>query len=152
MREFSARQITTDDFNLLHKEYLKGSFDLPAMGKLQFLCEMSNIVESNHEVLMIYEKSTPIAFVASNYDGWRYEPHVEFFKHTSKRNILESACWFFQYLKSRGFGVIVVRALEDSKNYFDHVCRHGQLDFVGKITKGDRRGDEYIYSTTGDVK
>jgi hypothetical protein len=83
-------------------------------------------------------------------DGWRYEPHVNFFPWATKRNILRGIVGALQWGRyKRTVGSILINSLIESKNLFDHVCKYGVLHYVGKMENGDERGDVYLYSVRG---
>lgn len=105
------------------------------------------IVEDNNKQ---YKNGGPIAIVTILGNNWKLEPHVDFFPWATKKNILRGCVAFFQWARNtRRIGCVVVHALENSKNLFDHVCSYGVLHYVGKIVNGDSRGDEFIYSVKG---
>ena len=100
-----------------------------------------------------YKDSGLIAAGVIYNNGWRIEPHVEFFPWATKRNKLRAFIAFLQYVRySRKVGCCIVRSLMKSKSAFDHVCKYGVLHYVGKVTNGDLRGDEYLYSVRGKKK
>lgn len=140
------------DQELLWEAYLEGSFPLQeGLSKIAFLAWFGNILPRRQEWLIV-ETTRPIALVGANFNGWRYEPHVEFFAWATKREILESTCEFFRRLsKLDTVGVAVVRALPNSKTLFDHVAKRGLLQYIGCMPKGDYRGHEHIYSVPGDA-
>ena len=152
MRKVEFHHYGENDFEVIWEAYKSKSFDLPEMGKLQFVAWLANARKRYQEFLIVEHRSKPIAFVGAYFDGWKYEPHVEFFASATKREVIESSVEFFTRLKRLDtVGVVVVKALEGSKNLFDHVCKHGCLEYVGLMQKGDYRGNEYIYSTAGNA-
>lgn len=101
---------------------------------------------------MVAVEGKSICFVCSYFNGWKYEPHVEFFSSANKRDILEATISFFKKLKDMDtIGVVVVKSLDQSTGLFDHVSRRGCLEYVGKIPKGDYRGTEHIYTVSGNA-
>lgn len=97
-----------------------------------------------------YKNSGPIAFVGIKTDGWKIEPHAEFFPWATNRNVLRATVAFMQMVRCRRqVGVCVVYGLCDSKALFDKCCEYGALHSVGTIPSGDRRGDEFIYYVRG---
>lgn len=94
-----------------------------------------------------------VALIASREDGWRIEPHVEFFPWATKRNVLRTCISFFQMARySRKIGVCVVKSLKDHSGLFDRCTKYFPPNVfirVGKIPMGDVRGDEYLYSIRG---
>lgn len=100
-----------------------------------------------------YQGRGPIGLVMSQSDGWRVEPHVEFFPWATKRNMLSATVAFIQYLRySRKVGVCIIRSLEDSVSLFRKCETYGVLHYVGKVHGGDPRGDEYLFSVKGKKK
>jgi len=149
-RKYSFRCVTDDDFEILWKAYQEGSFNLPKMTKLGFLSWFSMTKSRYHETLIVECDGVGIAFVCAYFDGWKYEPHVEFFAGVSARRKLESTIEFFDEMSKRDdIGVIVVKALKNT--LFEHLVSRKCLTFVGVMPNGDYRGDEYIYSRTGNA-
>ncbi len=105
------------------------------------------MIEDNNE--SFDTKSGPVCLVVTTDDGWRIEPHIEFFPWASKKNILRSSVTFLQWVQYKPIGVCVVKSLEHSKNLFDHCRDYGVLFYAGKIIGGSEKGDEYIYSIMG---
>lgn len=105
--------------------------------------------DSNSE----YDKRGVIALIAVKNDGWKVEPHVEFFPWATKKNILRTVVAFFQMVRnSRKVGVCIIKSLKDSVNLLNHCIKYfppGVLWKVGKIPNGDERGDEYLFSIKG---
>jgi len=79
-------------------------------------------------------------------DGWRIEPHVQFFSWATPRNKLSVCVSFFQWARyKRGVKSCVVRSTDESVALFDKCCEYGVLSRVGKIPDGNPYGDETIY-------
>lgn len=114
-------------------------------------------VSKTTELLIIEDDSPryksgrgPVGLVGVHSDGWKYEPHAEFFFWASPKNILKASVCFFQMTRNkRNVGVCLVKSLLDSKNLFDKCAEYGVLHYVGKILNGDPRGDEYLFSVKG---
>jgi len=123
----------------------------------EFAKEFENLSKEK-EIFMIedynpgYKEYGPIAVTAVESDGWKIEPHVEFFKWATPKNILRSTVSFLQMMRYKRIGVVEIRRLESSKTLFDHCVNYGVLYFSGKIVGGDPRGTEYIYSVRGRKK
>jgi len=98
-----------------------------------------------------YADKGPIAFLGVASDGWKLEPHVEFFGWSTVRNKLNTVVSFLQMFRYKKIGVIMIYSLEDSKNLFDKACDYGVLHKVGKIVNGDPRGDIWLYSVKGEI-
>lgn len=152
-KRFNFRHLQDSDINILWEAYKAKSFDLPEMSKLQFVSWAIKTKSRYQEFLLVEKDNSAIAFVAAYFDGWKYEPHVEFFSWASKKDILRSSVEFFTELgKLDTIGVIVVKSLSKTSNLFSHVVKFGCLEFIGKMPNGDYRGDEYIYSKSGNAK
>lgn len=108
------------------------------------------VVEDNNSE---YEGRGLIALIAVRTDGWKIEPHVEFFPWATNKNVLRTCVAFFQMIRnSRKVGVCIIKSLRDSVNLFNHCIKYfppGVLWKVGRIPNGDERGDEYLYSIKG---
>lgn len=122
------------------------------MGKLEFAAWWGKIRTRYFEILIVESKERPICFVGAYFDGWKYEPHVEFFSCATKREKLIGSVEFFKRLKESEVGVVIVKSLDESKNLFDRICKYDCLEYVGSVIKGDCRGTEHIYSAAGNAK
>lgn len=95
--------------------------------------------------------SGPNAFIIAGYDGWTLTPHSEYFLWATPRNKLRMAVSFFHYIRYQKIGVCLVHSLKASTPLFDKLCTYGVLRFVGKVRRGDSRGDDYLYSIEGSL-
>lgn len=92
----------------------------------------------------------PVAVCSSFSDGWRIEPHVEFFHWATPRNVLRATVAYFQMIRhSRAVGCGVVLSMRPSRNLFKRCCEYGVLSYVGRLPNGDRRGDLYLFAVRG---
>jgi hypothetical protein len=129
-------------------------YSVSASNQDQFAREIENISASNELLIsddynVEYGGIGPVGIIGYVH-GWKIEPHVEFFKWATPRNILRTTVAFLQMVRhSRRIGACVVHSLGESKNLFDHVCEYGVLRYVGRVLNGDPRGDEFMYSITG---
>lgn len=148
------------DIGILWAAHQKKSFYMiPASANQQ---EFAKAIEGMTELAELfmaeddntgYKGSGPVAFIMSQHDGWRVEPHVEFFPWATNRNKLRVTVAFLQYLRySRKIGVCIIRALEESLALFRKCETYGVLHYVGKVHGGDPRGDEYLFSVKGKKK
>lgn len=96
-----------------------------------------------------YKDHGPVGAIAVETDGWKIEPHAEFFKWATPKNILRASVSFLQMARYKKIGCVEVRCVDSSKSLFDHCVNYGVLYFSGKILGGDPRGTEYIYSVRG---
>ncbi len=145
------------DMKILWVAYEKEPFHQLGAGlnQKQFCDEIEKITSYNELLIAddynkAYKDIGPIAIIGIASDGWKIEPHVQFFTWATPRNVLRVCIAAFQFFRySRKIGCYVVHALEGSKNLFDRCATYGVIHFVGKIVNGDQRGDEYIYSGRG---
>lgn len=149
-----------DDMGVLWAAYKAGSFPLMEDQNLeptQFGQFIVDTCAGLSDAVMIEDACTqyasgrgPIAFVGIRNDGWRHEPHVDYFAWASPRVILRGAVAFIQFMRyHKGVGVCVIRCLPPSVNLFKRVARYAVLNYVGKIFRGTARGDEHLFSVAG---
>ena len=147
------------DIGLLWVAYKKGSFplfpvDMKEPEFFQYVLKLSDehglyVAEDYNKE---YEGLGPIAVISVKTDGWKVEPHTNFFNWATVRNKLRSTVAFFQMVRYQKIGCCVVYSLIDSKPLFDKVQEYGVLNYVGRIPNGDMRGDEYMYTIRGKKK
>lgn len=146
-KKWSFERITDSDFDCVYEGIKSRVGD-----KLEFLVRLQKWKQRYHEILVVREDGKAIAFVCSFFDGWTYEPHVEFFDNVSKRTILEVNEVFFRWLKcDDSIGVVLVKSLSKTSNLFNHLVKKNLLDYVGVVKNGDYRGDQYLYSARGNA-
>lgn len=148
------------DIGILWTAYQEGCFHelTRDLEQSDFAIEVEKLTQS-HELWMAEDDNDsyashkgPIAFVSISGDGWRVEPHCEFFPWTSTRNKLRSMVAFFQMIRYKKIGVCIVRSLKEHTPLHNKCKEYGVLFYVGEIVNGDPRGDEYIYSVRGKLK
>jgi hypothetical protein len=153
------RRFELSDMWILWAAYKEGSFPVmpEGMEKEAFYTEIRQRLNSYHQLMLVEDDCKkfkdgrgPVCLIGARTDGWKIEPHVEFFKWASKQNILRVNVRFFNWIRqNKEIGVCIVRSLKHTTNLFHHVREYGVLNFVGKIPGGDSRGDEYIFSIRG---
>lgn len=151
----TVRPFRDSDISWVWEAYKKGGVKQPnmSMGKLEFMAWFMGMKSKRQEILVVEDNGSPFCFVAAFFDGWKYEPHVEFVPWVKKRSILTGAITYFNMLaRMDTIGVVYVKSLAPTKNLFDHLCKYGCLNYVGMVAKGDYRGDEYIYTISGNAK
>ncbi len=158
----TIRKMTAEDIAWLWAAYKMGSFsqyNLPEMNESDFKkFVVMKVVPAFHEVDIIEDhnrafsvKKGPVALVTTGFDGWRLEPHVDWFKWATPKNVLRGTVAYLQKSRWRkDVGVVVVRSLDETKNVFDHASKYGVTHRRGRIPHGDVRGDEYIFSMNGN--
>ncbi len=151
-RKYSLRGVCKGDFGVLWQAQQDGCL-LPEPVTPAFFGEwLDKTFARYNEVLIVEQDGIPCCFVAAFWDGWKYEPHVEFFK-CSARTKLESTLWFFSQMQGKPeLGVTVVKCLLAAKPLFDRVVAAGYLKYVGMMEQGDYRGHEFIYAVAGSRK
>ena len=145
---------------ILWAAYKAGSFPMIAqeleMG--DFAKAIIAIAITQHEMAVVEDDSKtyqsgrgPVAIIGIRSDGWRHEPHVDYFKWATKRNILRVTIQFLQMARySKEVGVVMVHSPKETSNLFMRAAKdYGVLNFVGRVPHGTPRGDEYIFSTIG---
>ena len=148
------------DIGILWAAYQEGCFgELPReLKQEEFAQEIEKLAQIRE--LWMWEdendsfesKKGPIGFLTVRGDGWRIEPHCEYFPWASKRNMLRSQVAFYQMVRYKKIGVCIVKSLEHQKALHNKCTEYGVLFYVGKIINGDPRGDEYVYSVRGKLK
>lgn len=148
------------DMGLLWAAYKVGSFpliDRQDMNEGEFAEFIVGVARGLSSALMVEDDCSryasgrgPVAFIGIRSDGWRVEPHVDYFKWAAPRTMLRTTVAFFQMARySKDVGTCVVNSLKNTENLFNHVIGYGVLYAVGKIPKGSPRGDVYLYSIAG---
>jgi hypothetical protein len=158
----AVRKYQPEDLGWLWAAYKHGSFEnLPEMDEKAFREFVEkNVLPRYYEIDIIEDdnesfrsKHGPVALVTTFYDGWRMEPHVDWFKWATPRNILRGTIFFLQKARWRqDVGVIVVRSLQDTKNLFTHAEKYEVVHYRGCVPYGDPRGNEYIFSSKGNQR
>jgi len=156
-----VRPFTDADLWVFWAAYKEGSFDgVPTdIDKETFYANTLESMKNYASILVIEDNNKRfkngrgvVCFVTIKQEGCRIEPHVEFFKWATTKNILRSTVRFFNWIRyNRQIGACVVRCLSDTVNLFHRAKYYGVLFYVGKIVGGSPSGDgdEYIFSTKG---
>lgn len=148
------------DLWLLWATYDLGGFEFleRKLSKEKFVDEILKYIGTWTSVWLIDDeckwferKRGPTAIVGVLADGWKLEPHFEFFKWATPRQILRAMVAFLNMAaKDKGVGVCIGRAPATHTRLLDHIKRRYRLWwFVGKIPNGGPYGDEYLYSLRG---
>ena len=141
--KMTIRQIDHSDMEFLANQY--GDFGYKdAQSFHDFLIDTLPKYQEN---LIIEGDGIPACFVCAFFDGWTYEPHVEFFRTASKRTKFLLTRMFFEGISANStIGSCVVKCLENSVILFNKVKN---LKYVGVIENGDYRGDQHIFAMKG---
>lgn len=148
------------DMGLLWAAYKVGSFPLIERQDLkegEFADFIVGVAQGLSSALMVEDDCPryksgrgPVAFIGVRTDGWRVEPHVDYFRWASKRAMLRTTVAFFQMARySKDVGTCVVNSLKETENIFLRAVDYGVLHPVGRIPKGSPRGDVYLFSVSG---
>ena len=146
------------DMGLLWAAYKAGSFPLAGnLSEAEFAEHIVALGTTLTGAMMVEDDCAkyssgrgPVALISIRSDGWRVEPHVDYFNWAGKRTPLRVSVAFFQMARySKDVGSCVVSSLKDTENLFNHVCEYGVLHPVGRVPKGSVRGDVYMFSVTG---
>ena len=149
-----------EDMGVLWAAYKAGSFPLvddQGLEPAQFGQLIVNLCAGLSDVVIAEDVSNqyaagrgPVAFVGIRNDGWRYEPHVDFFAWATPRNVLRSTVAFLQFMRyHKDVGVCIVRSLPPHVPLFKRIEKYAVLNYVGKIFRGTPRGDEHMFSVAG---
>lgn len=92
----------------------------------------------------------PVGVVPSLYNGWKIEPHAQWFPWATKMNKVRGTISFIMFLRYSGdIGVAEIRSLEDTAQFFKDLKKYAPIYFVNKIPCGDPRGDSYLFYVRG---
>lgn len=149
-----------DDMGVLWAAYKAGSFPLieQELDMAQFAKTIIATAITLQEMAIVEDGNKafgsgrgPVAIIGISSDGWRHEPHIDYFKWATKRNILRVTIQFLQMARySKEVGVIIARSLKPTSELFMRAAKdYGVLNFVGRIPHGTVRGDEYVFSVAG---
>lgn len=150
-----------EDMGVLWAAYKANSFQLkPGLEPTEFGNYIRLLAGSMTDAVIAEDVSNeyesgkgPIAFIGIKSDGWRYEPHVDYFAWATPRNKLRVTVSFLQFMRyHKEVGVCVVRSLAPHVNLFKRASKYTLLNYLGKIFKGTPRGDEYVFSVAGKKK
>lgn len=149
-----------DDMAILWAAYALGSFPLlenQAMTPDQFGQAIAALCTGMTEALMVEDDNAryasgrgPVAFIGVRADGWRYEPHVDYFRWATRRNILRTTVGFLRFMRyHKQVGVCIVRCLDPHVALFRRATAYTLLNYLGRIVNGTPRGDEHVFTVAG---
>jgi len=152
------RRFELEDMWILWAAYKEGSFpEMPEMDKELFYSVIRSRL-SNYQCLYLVEDNNkkwkagrgPICIIGANSDGWKYLPHVEYFKWATKYNIIRTTVCFLNWISfQKDVGICIIESLENTVNLFKYMKSFIGLNFVGTIPGGDPRGTVYVFSLLG---
>lgn len=104
------------------------------MGELRLRINM--ILEHSREAYLLYGNVkdrglAPVGWMLTKSDGYRVEPHVEWFPWSSDRAKLEACVAFLNKLRKTHLALLHIHLEE--RGFFDHMCRYGILRRVGTV-------------------
>lgn len=125
--------------------------------KQQYLDYALNILSGYDEAFIVEDRNRkfkgaygPIGIVPSYFDGWRLEPHVQWFPWATKLNKVRGCIAFFMFSRySNEVGVTEIRSLSEHKTFFKSLKRYAPIYYVSKIPHGDHRGDSHLFYIRG---
>jgi hypothetical protein len=153
------RPFTDNDLGILWAAYKKGGFKLPEDLKEQDFLDLWKQIEVGWNYTVIGEDDCkayksgrgPVCMIAARTDGWKHEPHIEWFPWASTRNILRgSVAYLHKTRYDKQVGVCLMRSLEETRHLFERLEQYGVAFPVGKVPFGDARGDEYLFYVKGN--
>ena len=152
------RPFTKDDMWILWAAYKEGSFPhMEEMSKEDFYAEIS-VKSSKYQFLFLVEDNNkkfkagrgPVCIIGANTDGWKFEPHVDYFKWATKYNMIRTTLCFLNWISfNKDVGVCVIRSLDNTVNLFKYMREYIGLNYVGMMPQGDIRGNEHIFCLLG---
>lgn len=152
------RKFEIEDMWVLWAAYKEGSFpQMPEMEREEFYSTIRARL-GNYMFLFLVEDNNrkfkagigAVCLIGANTDGWKFEPHVEYFKWATKYNIIRTTLCFLNWISfNKDVGVCIIRSLENTVNLFRYMKEYIGLNYVGMIHSGDIRGDEYLFSLKG---
>jgi hypothetical protein len=147
------------DIGILWAAYQRKSFRLnEGMTSKDFQEVILKILSMYHSVWIIEDDNKsfrsgrgPISFIGVWFDGWTIEPHTEYFKWATKRNILRASVAVMQKTRyDKGVGCLKVKSLSNTVNLFHRVGKYiPSFRYVGKVNGGSFMGDEFWFSIKG---
>lgn len=92
----------------------------------------------------------PVCLIASMYDGWRLEPHIQWFPWATPRNKVRVTVGLLIALRhSQDVGVTVVRSDEKNAEFFHRLKRYVPIYHSGSIRFGRPGGADVLFSVRG---
>ena len=131
-----------------HKEgHFKKPEDLFAYFRAYALSKSSILmVDEDHRFFR--ERRGPVAMVSVEQNGWKLQPHFDFFHWATPRHRLAAAVSLMNMVSyDKKFGACTVSVGERDEEFCQHIRdRYGLLRFVGRLDNGRPDGDELTYA------
>lgn len=153
------RRFEIEDMWILWAAYKEGSFPIikEGMEREEFYAFIRPKLAGYHFLFLVEDQNKrfkegkgAICIIGANTDGWKYEPHVEYFKWATKYNKVRTTLSFLNWISfNKEVGVCIIRSLENTTKLFRYMREFIGINYVGMIPSGDIRGDEYIFSLLG---
>lgn len=131
-RKITYRALQESDFRWLWAAYGKGAFlDVPRGLDLdQFVAAAYDRLNRFSEQFLV-ETDRPIGLILTLTDGYRFEPHAEWFPWASQRNRMTGALTFLNRERKDRLGVIYMDM--SGKTFLEHLAKYGVLRRVGTV-------------------
>jgi hypothetical protein len=152
------RPATPDDMGWLWAAYKFGAFrEIGDVSQDEFTARMTHALQQFPFHTVIEDRNAkfskgqgPIGIVGALFNGWRLEPHVEWYPWATKRNQLRGTVAYLMRMRyDRNIGNIQVRARKDDETFFNRMGKYLPLKLVGTVVAGRPDGDEVLYSIRG---
>lgn len=103
------------------------------------------VIEEDHKYFR--DKRGPVAMVSIENNGWRIEPHFDFFHWGTPRQRLAAAVCMLNVIRyAKDIGACLLRVAERDEEFCQHIRdKYGLLHFVGRVDFGRPDGDELLY-------
>ena len=114
--------------------------------KQQYMEHALSLLSGFDEAFIIEDKNKnfkgsygPVGVVPSYFNGWRLEPHVQWFPWATKLNKVRGTISFFMFARySNDIGITEVRVIPEYKEFFKSLKKYAPIYYIRKIPHGDR--------------
>lgn len=146
------------DMGYLWAAYKTGSFEIDqGLSQEDFSAKIIDYLVPFDYAWMIEDRNAkfqdkigPVGWVAASFNGWELNPHFDKFSWATPRNIVRANVAFLQMMRYRKeIGVLVLWCMKEYSDFYKRLKKYGVLNYVGKIPRGDRRGDKYEFYING---
>lgn len=148
-------EISPDDQKYLYAAYKQNGGELNDPEEV--LKEVLSNVSEFDMLFFIDDKSKQfkkgygvIGMMAVMYNGWEFQPHIEWMPWTTKKGMLRGIVGAAIYCRySKDIGITLIKCLENDRAFFKRLKKYAPVYGDYKIPHGDHRGDQYIYYIRG---
>ena len=133
--------------------YQKGGIELVPrdLDMRQFEAAAYGYLEGFSEQFIV-ESKMPVGVIATLTDGYRFEPHTDWFPWATPRNILEGSVKFLSNERKDRVGIIYMHDTEKNKTFLNQIARYGIIRRVGTVKNFFAPGDDAVFFQTQEFK